>query len=207
MLKNTSFFKSRIAYCYLIGAIAFSPLVAYAQAIITTLGTPIPLFNGADLGAFDRNKDRNGNANWLVINNEIQATQGHSLLVSRLSVPDFQLDFDYWVTDSTQISVFFRCANPDAVNTDTAYEVTLVNQAKGVGAGSILLLNKVKPSKVANQWNHIRISAIGTDLAVTLNGVTHHVQNARFSNGPLAINYINGELRLKNIYLTIPGRW
>jgi Domain of Unknown Function (DUF1080) len=207
MLKNTSFFKRRIAYCYLIGAISCSPLVSYAQAIITTLGTPIPLFNGADLGAFDHNKDRNGNANWLVINNEIQATQGHSLLVSRLSVPDFQLDFDYWVTDSTQISVFFRCANPDAVNTDTAYEVTLVNQAKGVGAGSILLLNKVKPSKVANQWNHIRISAIGTDLAVTLNGVTHHVQNARFSNGPLAINYINGELRLKNIYLTIPGRW
>jgi hypothetical protein len=207
MLKNTSFFKSRIAYCYLIGAIACSPLVAYAQAIITTLGTPIPLFNGADLGAFDHNKDRNGNANWLIINNEIQATQGHSLLISRLSVPDFQLDFDYWVSDSTQISVYFRCANPDSVNADTAYEVTLVNQTKGVGAGSILLLNKVKPSKVANQWNHIRISAIGTELAVTLNGVTHRVQDARFSSGPLAINYMSGELRVKNIFLTIPGRW
>ena len=207
MLKNTSFFKSRIAYCYLIGVIACSPMLVYAQAIITTLGTPIPLFNGADLGAFDHNKDRSGNANWLIINNEIQATQGHSLLVSRLSVPDFQLDFDYWVSDSTQITIFFRCANPDAVNADTAYEVTLVNQSKGVGAGSILLLNKVKPSKVTNQWNHIRISAIGTELAVTLNGVTHRVQDTRFSTGPLAINYIGGELRLKNIFLTIPGRW
>jgi hypothetical protein len=51
MLKNTSFFKSRIAYCYLIGVMACSPLLVYAQAIITTLGTPIPLFNGSQQSA------------------------------------------------------------------------------------------------------------------------------------------------------------
>ena len=207
MFKFISCYKKRIAYGCLSSILVCCSVPVYAQAVITALGTPIPLFNGADLSSFDRSKGGNGNANWQIINNEIQATQGHGLLVSRLSVPDFQIDFDYWVSEDAQVVAYFRCANPDAISAETAYEVSLVNRAKDVGAGSIFQLIKVKPSKVANRWNHIQISAIGTDLTVTLNGVTHHVQDARFSNGPVALNYINGELRLKNIYLTIPGRW
>jgi hypothetical protein len=207
MLKNTFPIKHSITSLSLVGMLFCTPMIAYSQAIITSLGAPIPMSNGADLSAWKSQGARNGNASWQLENNEIKVTQGQGILVSHLSVPDFQLALDYWVSDKTKATIFFRCVNPESINTDTAYEVSLVNEAGGLGAGSILALNKVKPTQVANQWNHIQISAIGTQLSVTLNGVTHQVTDTRFSSGPIAINYLGGELRLKNIYLTIPGRW
>ena len=208
MLKNTSSTKRLVIsrLCFL-GIAVWMPAIAYSQAIITTLGSRIPMLNGSNLSAWEGSGSRKGNANWQIIDQEIQVTEGNGTLVSRISVPDFQIEFDYWVGKDTQVTVFFRCANPNVINDDTAYELTLVNQANGLGAGSIFLLNKVIPTKIANQWNHIQISAIGTELSVTLNGVTQQVRDTRFNAGPFAINYMGGELRLKNIYVTVPGRW
>lgn len=207
MFKKTFSIKNYFAYLSVVGVFVLMPMPVYSQAIITTLGSAFPMVNGSDLSAWKINGGRGGNASWQVDNKEIQVTQGQGLLVSRLSVPDFQIAFDYWVSDKTQATVFFRCANPGDINTDTAYEVALVNQGGGSGAGSILSLNKVKPAKVANQWNHMQISAIGTELSITLNGITYQVRDTRFGAGPIAMNYMGGELRLKNIYVTIPGRW
>ena len=205
MFKNTPPTKYFFVSLSLVGMLLWMPISVYSQAIITTLGSPFSMTNGSDLSAWDR--DRNGNASWQVDNKEIKVTQGQGLLISRLSVPDFQIAFDYWVSDKTQATVFFRCVNPSDINTNTAYEVSLVNQAGGSGAGSILSLNKTKPTNVSNQWNHMQISAIGNELSVTLNGVTHQVRDTRFGAGPVAMNYQGGELRLKNIDVIIPGRW
>jgi hypothetical protein len=129
------------------------------------------------------------------------------MLVSRLSVPDYLIEFDYWVSDNSQASIFFRCTSPNNINTDTAYEVPLVTQANNLGAGSIRFLSKAKPTKVANQWNHMQISAIGNQISITLNGITNQITDNRFNAGPFAIDYLKGELRLKDIKVTIPGRW
>ena len=207
MLKNIFSIKNYFAYLSVVGVFIGMPSPVHAQAIITTLGSAFSMIDGSNLSAWKINGGNTGNANWQVANKEIQVTQGQGLLVSRLSVPNIQIAFDYWASDKTQATVFFRCTNPDDINTETAYEVTLVNQAGGSGAGSILSLNKVKPSKVANQWNRMQISVIGTELSVTLNGLTHQVRDTRFGTGPIAMNYMGGELRLKNIDVTIPGRW
>jgi hypothetical protein len=175
----------------------------FSQAILTKVGSSFPLFNGSDLSAWTKT----GNASWQIANNELSVTQGSGMLVSRLSIPDYVIEFDYWVSDSAQASFYFRCTDPNTINTDTAYEIPLINKANGVGAGSILLLNKVKPNQVANQWNHIQISAIGTQISVTLNGIASQVTDTRFSAGSFAMNYQAGELRLKNLNATIPGRW
>jgi len=161
------------------------------------------MFNGADLYEWTKT----GNASWQIANNQLSVTQGSGMLVSRLSLPDFIMEFDYWVSDDAQASIYFRCADPNAINPDTAYEASLVNIVNGGGAGSIRLLSKVKPNKVANQWNRIQISAIGNQLSVTLNGIANQVTDTRFSAGSFAINYQAGELRMKNINGTIPGRW
>ena len=205
MLKNTTL-NSHIAYLFLVGAIGIS-MPAYPQAIIKGLGVPIPMLNGSDLSAWKGSENRNGNASWEIDGQEIKVTQGQGLLVTRLSVPDFQVEFDSWVSKDAQVTAFFRCENPEVINTETAYEVTLVNQPNGLGAGSIYKLSKVKPTKISNQWNHMQISAIGSQISVTLNGQTHQINNAQFSAGPIAINYRGGELRVKNVYVTIPGRW
>lgn len=176
---------------------------AFSQAILTKVGSSFPLFNGADLSAWTQT----GNANWQVVNKEPTVTQGSGMLVSKFSAPDLLLEFDYWVSDDAKATIYFRCTNPSAINPDTAYEVILVNQANGVGAGSIRSLSKAQFNQVANQWNHIQISAIGNKLSVTLNGVVNQVIDARFSAGPIAVNYQGGVLRLKNFNFTIPGRW
>jgi len=129
------------------------------------------------------------------------------MLVTLLSVPDIQVEFDYWVSSDAKVSVFFRCMNTDVINAETAYEVSLVNRAGGLGAGTILMLDKVKPTQVANQWNHMKISVVGSQLAITLNGIASQVTDTRFNAGPLALNYQGGDFRVKNIYITIPGRW
>ena len=175
----------------------------FSQAILTKVGSSFPMFNGADLSAWTKI----GNASWQIDSKELSVTQGGGMLVSRLSVPDYIIEFDYWVSDSAQASIYFRCTNPNAINTGTAYEVPLVNKANGIGAGSIWLLSKAKPNQVANQWNHMQISAIGNQVSVSLNGVVSQVTDTRFSAGAIAMNYQAGELRLKNINVTIPGRW
>jgi hypothetical protein len=175
----------------------------FSQAILTKVGSSFPMFNGSDLSEWTKT----GNASWQIANNELLVTQGSGMLVSRLSISDYIIEFDYWVSDSTQASFYFRCTNPNTINTDTGYETTLVNKANGVGAGSILLFSKLKPNQVANQWNHIQISAIGNQISVTLNGIVSQVTDTRFSAGSFAMNYQAGELRLKNINATIPGRW
>ena len=119
-----------------------------------------------------------------------------------------KIDFDYWVTGNSQAFIFVRCTNQDVINTDTAYQILLVNQGNNKGAGSITTLNNVAATIVADQWNHMQISVIGTQISVTLNGVNSQMTDTRFgSGGRIAINYQAGELRLKNFNVTIPGRW
>ncbi len=176
---------------------------SFAQAILTKTGASFPMFNGADISAWKPS----GNATWIVNNQEVDVTQGAGTLVSKLSVPDFQVEFDYWVSNNAQASIYFRCTNTNSINAETAYEVPLTNQSKTVGAGSIRLLSNLRDSQVAQQWNHILISGNGSQLSVTLNGVVNQAVDTRHNKGPIAIDFQGGELRLKNMNFIIPGRW
>lgn len=161
------------------------------------------MFNGADLSAWTQM----GNAAWQVSNNQITVNQGSGMLVSKLAQPDYRIDFDYWVSENSEASIFIRCSNPNVINSETAFEIALSNQANQ-GAGSIVTINKVSPTRVTNQWNHIQVSAIGSKISITLNGVTNQITDTRFgAGGPMAVNYQHGEMRLKNFNVTIPGRW
>ena len=176
---------------------------SFSQAILTKIGSSFPMFNGADLSAWTQM----GNAAWQVSNNQITVNQGSGMLVSKLAQPDYQIDFDYWVSENSQASIFIRCSNPNVINSETAFEIALSNQANQ-GAGSIVTINKVSPTRVTNQWNHIQVSAIGSKISVTLNGVSNQITDTRFgAGGQMAVNYQHGEMRLKNFNVTIPGRW
>ena len=205
MLSLISDYKRRIASkFYLMNLLLILTPLCHAQAILTKSGSSFPMFNSSDLSAWLKS----GNANWHVNGLEVVANQGKGMLISKFGVPDLQLDFDYWMGENTQATIFIRCINTSAIAPDTAYEVRLSNslQLSG-GAGSIINLLKMNPSMVANQWNHIQVSAIGAQISVTLNGVTGTVVDSRFAAGPIALNYQGGDLRLKNFNFTIPGRW
>jgi len=188
----------------LAGALFILMPASHSQAIITKSGSSFPMFNGSDLSAWLQY----GNANWHVNGNEVIVNQGRGMLLSKFGVPDFQIDFDYWVGDGTQASLFIRCLNTNVINPDNAYEVRLSNAATGSGgAGSIVNMMKFKSSAIVNQWNHLQVSAMGNQISVTINGVSGSVVDTRFAVGPIALNYQSGDLRLKNFNFTIPGRW
>lgn len=200
MLKMPFRLLQLLSLVFLMGVSSLS----LSQAILTKIGSSFPMFNGSDLSAWTQT----GNANWQVSSNQLLANQGSGLLISKLTAPDYQIDFDYWVTDNSQAVIFIRCTNKDVINTDTAYQISLFNRDNSQGAGSIATLNNVAATIVANQWNHMQISVIGSQISVTLNGVNSQVTDTRFgSGGRVAINYQAGELRLKNFNITIPGRW
>ena len=200
MLKMPLRLLQLLSLVFLMG---FSSL-SLSQAILTKIGSSFSMLNGSDLSAWKQT----GNANWQASSNQLLANQGSGMLISKLAAPDYQIDFDYWVTGNSQAFIFVRCTNQDVINTDTAYQILLVNQGYNKGAGSITTLNNVAPTIVADQWNHMQISVIGTQISVTLNGVNSQMTDTRFgSGGRIAINYQAGELRLKNFNVTIPGRW
>jgi hypothetical protein len=117
----------------MLSLLVWMPISVYSQAIITTLGSSFPMLNGSDLSAWTQN----GNSSWQINNKELHITQGNGMLVSRISVSDIQMEFDYWVSSDAHVSVFFRCMNSSVINSDTAYEVLLVNQKGSLGAGVI----------------------------------------------------------------------
>jgi len=199
MLKN----HIRLLRLYVFGLLLAISAPVISQAILTKIGSSFPMFNGADLSAWTQT----GNAAWQVSNNQITVNQGSGMLVSKLAQSDYQIDFDYWVSENSEASIFIRCSNPNVINSETAFEIALSNQANQ-GAGSIVTINKVSPTRVTNQWNHIQVSAIGSKISITLNGVTNQITDTRFgAGGPMAVNYQHGEMRLKNFNVTIPGRW
>ena len=200
MLKMPLRLLQLLSLVFLMG---FSSL-SLSQAILTKIGSSFSMLNGSDLSAWKQT----GNANWQASSNQLLANQGSGMLISKLAAPDYQIDFDYWVTGNSQAFIFVRCTNQDVINTDTAYQILLVNQGNNKGAGSITTLNNVAATIVADQWNHMQISVIGTQISVTLNGVNSQMTDTRFgSGGRIAIYYQAGELRLKNFNVTIPGRW
>jgi len=199
MLKN----HIRLLRLYVFGLLLAISAPVFSQAILTKIGSSFPMFNGADLSAWTQM----GNAAWQVSNNQITVNQGSGMLVSKLAQPDYRIDFDYWVSENSEASIFIRCSNPNVINSETAFEIALSNQANQ-GAGSIVTINKVSPTRVTNQWNHIQVSVIGSKISITLNGVTNQITDTRFgAGGPMAVNYQHGEMRLKNFNVTIPGRW
>lgn len=201
MVNKKRFFSIRVVIAI---ALISSPVLVYSQAMLTKIGGSFSMFNGADLSAWTQI----GNAGWIVNSSDVSVTQGQGMLVSKLSQPDLLIDFDYWVGDHSQASLYFRCSDPNVINSETAYEIILVDQTKNnLGAGSIVNLMKMKLTPVSNQWNHMQISGIGNNLSITLNGSSSQIVDTQFAAGPFAIAYRAGGLRLKNLNVTVPGRW
>jgi hypothetical protein len=65
------------------------------------------------------------------------------------------------------------------------------------GTGAIVDIAKVQPMpKAGGQWNVYEITAKGTQLSVTLNGVrTADVQDSKHASGPIALQYAPGVVK------------
>ena len=140
------------------------------------------------------NWNRVGDANWRPEDGAIVAYRGKGgFLVSKNSYKDFQLRAEFWADATTNSGVFIRLSNPKKIGADNSYEVNIFDQRPdpAYGTGAIVNVAKVSPMpKAGGKWNTLEITAKGSQLTVTLNGVqTANIQHAKFADGPLALQY------------------
>lgn len=147
------------------------------------------------------NWHRVGDANWRPEDGAIVAYRGKGgFLVSKSSYRDFQLRAEFWADPTTNSGIFIRLSNPKRIGADNSYEVNIFDQRPdpAYGTGAIVNVAKVSPMpKAGGKWNTLEITARGRELTVVLNGVqTASIQHAKFTQGPLALEYGAG---VKNI--------
>jgi hypothetical protein len=153
------------------------------------------------------NWNRVGDANWRAADGAIQADKkvekAISYLVSKNAYTDFAIYAEFWVSEDANSGIFLRCADPRNIDSKTCYEVNIYDKRPdpSFGTGAIVDVASVSPMpKAGGKWNTYEITANGTHLTVTLNGVrTADVNDSRLASGPFALQYDAGTVKFRNV--------
>lgn len=153
------------------------------------------------------NWTRIGDANWQAADGAISADKktekASSYLVSKTSYADFAIHAEFWVSDDANSGIFIRCAEPTNISSKTCYEVNIYDKRPDptFGTGAIVDVASVSPMpKAGGKWNTFDITAKGTRLTVTLNGIrTVDTQDSRLASGPFALQYDAGTVRFRDV--------
>src|SRR3954454_16002436 len=161
------------------------------------------LLDGSNPGTL-ANWNRMGDANWRVEDAAVVADKGKGgYLVSKGSYGDFQIRAEFWAADNTNSGIFIRAGDANKIGAVTAYEVNIYDQRPdpSFGTGAIVDVAKVSPMpRAGGKWNTYDITAQGTHLTVTLNGVrTVDVNDSRLASGPFALQYDAGTVKFRNV--------
>jgi hypothetical protein len=164
-------------------ALSYSPQASSETGWVT-------LFDGKSLDNFNKI----GDANWRIEDGVIVADKGNGFLVTKNSYGDYQIRAEFWVEPDSNSGIFIRCADPEKVTAENAYEVNIwdMRPDPSYGTGAIVNVAKVDPMpKAAGKWNVYEITAKGPALTVVLNGqkTVDGVQNAKLANGRIALQH------------------
>ena len=153
------------------------------------------------------NWERVGEANWRAADGAIVADKKTgkeiSYLVSKKPYTDFAIHAEFWVSDDANSGIFLRCADPKNIDSKTCYEVNIYDKRPdpSFGTGAIVDVASVSPMpKAGGKWNTYEITAKGSHLTVTLNGVrTADANDSRLASGPFALQYDAGTVKFRNV--------
>lgn len=159
------------------------------------------------------NFTRDGDANWRAEGGAIVADRGKGgFLVSKQSFGDYQLRVEFFPDDNTNSGIYMRCSVREKLADTLCHEANIFDQRPdpSFGTGGIVHMGKVLQTvKTGGKWNTYDITARGTKITVVLNGVkTAEIDNAKFLNGPLALQFGNlpnnvpgGAIRFRKVQL------
>lgn len=191
--------------------IALPFLLAGAAALSQTPEEAIVVFDGTNLDGFVFD----GEANWHIAGDVVEATEGNGYLVLKDPYSDFVLTLEFWVASSVNSGVYLRCPAPDEHGGRICYEVQIhdyrPNQIYRTG-GIVRHRSPAEHVDSVGRWNSYEIRAEGERITVTLNGtVTAEIENddylceqpcAHRSDGYIALQYNDdsgGVLKFRNI--------
>jgi len=147
-----------------------------------------------------------GDANWLLVDGEVQAFRGNGFLVSKTAYTDFEIKAEFWVDTKANSGIFIRCADPEKVTATNCYEVNIFDERPdpSFGTGAIVNVAKVEPMpKAADKWNTYEIVAKGPKFTVTLNGqrTVDGAEDAKLASGRVALQYGAGFVKFRLVQI------
>jgi Domain of Unknown Function (DUF1080) len=162
----------------------------------------IALFDGQHLDHWDAI----GDANWMLLDGEVQAFRGNGYLVSKTSYTDFEIKAEFWVDTKANSGIFIRCSDPAKVTAENCYEVNIFDERPDptYGTGAIVNVAKVVPMpKAADKWNTYEIVAKGPKFTVTLNGqrTVDGAEDAKLPSGRIALQYGAGVVKFRSVQI------
>lgn len=144
-----------------------------------------------------------GDANWELADGAVQATRGTGFLVTPASYGDFQITLEFWVTDDANSGVFIRCQDPKTITAANSYEVNIFDKRPDPAYRTGGIVGVAKPASIINtggRWNTYDITAQGSTLIVTLNGMRMvAVDHKGHTRGPIALQYGAGTVKFRNV--------
>src|SRR6202171_1307672 len=157
--------------------------------------------------------DRVGEANWEYKDGVLTASKlagkHPAYLVSKDSYKDFQIKAEFWTDEEANSGVFIRCDARDKIDAKICYEVNIFDKRPDpyFGTGAIVDVAKVDPMpKAAGKWNTYEITAQGPHLVIVLNGQkTADVQDSKHLNGPFALQYGSGVVKIRTVQIKPPS--
>lgn len=187
-----------------IGFVCFAGFAGFQQSY----GAPaqaewITLFDGSSLEGWNII----GDANWELVDGAVQADSGNGHLVTPVSYGDFQLMLEFWVDEVANSGIFIRCSDPEDIRATNSYEVNIFDTRPDQSYRTGGIVNVASPIEIINtggQWNTYQITARGSRLTVTLNGVrTVDVEDSQFTDGPIALQYGAGVVKFRNVRIQL----
>jgi 3-keto-disaccharide hydrolase len=147
-----------------------------------------------------------GDANWLLVDGEVQAFRGNGFPVSKTAYTDFEIKAEFWVDTKANSGIFIRCTDAEKVTATTCYEVNIFDERPdpSFGTGAIVNVAKVEPMpKAADKWNTYEIVAKGPKFTVTLNGqrTVDGAEDAKLPSGRVALQYGAGFVKFRLVQI------
>jgi hypothetical protein len=141
-----------------------------------------------------------GDANWRMVDGILQADKGSGFLISKNAYGDFQIRAEFFADDDANSGIFVRLSDTKTVTAANSYEINIFDKRPGqeYSTGGIVDVAKVAlpAPKVGGKWSVYEITAKGSQLTVTLNGVkTVDVQDSKHIRGPIALQYAPGVVK------------
>jgi len=146
-----------------------------------------------------------GDANWAVVDGNLQASQGSAAgyLVTPIAYGDFQITLDFWVTPDANSGVFIRCTDPKMISAMNAYEVNIFDMRPDQTYRTGAIVNVAKPTRVVdtgNKWSSFDITAKGSKMTVKIDGATiAEGEDAAHPRGAIALQWGAGTVKFKNV--------
>src|ERR1043166_6443649 len=82
------------------------------------------LFDGQHLDHWNTS----GDANWQLIDGDVQAFKGNGFLVSKENYTDFEIKAEFWVDTKANSGIFIRCADPAKLTAENCYEGNIFDE-------------------------------------------------------------------------------